>query len=167
MALQQPHTITDVNVFLDTKGFIGIVKELNLPAIEKEVRSQENAGLTRPIDMGFFKELKLDFTIQQINPALPAWLAVGKFVNTPILFKAAVKHGADSKAFLGAAKGIINKYEYPKFAPKSEVEAKCEIMLTFFSAAFDNQEFMLFDTENMIAIIDGVDYLAKIRSQLL
>ena len=167
MALRQPQTITDVNVYLETQGYLGAVKELTLPIIEKETRAQENAGHTRAIDLGFFKELNLDFTLQQLAPEAAAWLAVGKFIDTPILFKGAIREGKDNKSFLGVAKGIITKYEYPKFSPKAEVDTKIEMKLSFFSAAFDGSEFMLFDTENMIAIIDGVDHLADVRAALL
>ena len=167
MSLLQPHTISDVNVFLDGQGFLGVIKELNLPVLEKDIRMQENAGLTRPVDLGLFKELKIEFTMQQLSAAVPAWLATGRELDSPLIFKAGILEGAETKEFLSSAKGLITKYELPSLGPKVELEAKLEIALNFFSVTFNGEQLMLFDTENAVAVINGVDLLAETRSALL
>ena len=48
----------------------------------------------------------------------------------------------------------------------SKVERKIKMSVNIFMMSIDGKEAILLDTENMIAMINGVDYLADLRSHI-
>ena len=144
MKRQIPQVIQEGNVYIDGIGYLGVTKKLKLPTIEFEMIENKGA-LSTNYTTGMLKATEVEFTVSVLDKNMWVNLGLNSFTNRiPWLFKASIFQSGKSKTvpFSAAFTGDIISYEV------------------------DGVPMVLKDSENMICVIGGVDYMAGVRSNL-
>jgi len=165
--MKYPQTLKDINIFVDGLGHLGTSKEIKLPTIKQKKQSVSAGGFEQDIDIGMFEKLEADFTINEYSPiifaAMVAGMATGAGVN--ITCKASIIQGGKSLAAVATLQGTI-EVDDGTWKAGAEVERKVKMNVNRYILEIDGKQGLSFDTRNMIAVIDGVDYLADLRTHI-
>lgn len=163
-----PQIIQEANVFINGKGYLGVSKNVKIPVLEWEMIENKGA-LSANYSSGVLKDTEMEFKINVLD--LNAFLSFGlnSFTNrVPFLFKASIhQSGCAKKVPLAlAVTGDIVSLETTELEAGKEMEVSIKLSAHFMGLTIDGIPLILKDTENMICIIGGVDYMAQVRNNL-
>lgn len=165
--LRLPQTLIDANFFVDGFGHLGVSKTFQLPKIEKIRNTIKAGGFEKDVDTGVFKKLEAESVFAEwsetIMLAMAAGEASGAGVNLTV--KASIYQGGKKIPVFIVIQGGVD-LDPGKLEAGKETEYKVKHFPTYFMMEVGGKQGCLFDTENMIAIIDGVDYLEELRNQI-
>ena len=158
MKRQIPQVIQEGNVYIDGIGYLGVTKKLKLPTIEFEMIESKGA-LSTNYTTGMLKATEVEFTVSVLDKNMWVNLGLNSFTNRiPWLFK--------TVPFSAAFTGDIISYEVSEFESGKELEVTIKLSAHFVDINVDGVPMVLKDSENMICVIGGVDYMAGVRSNL-
>lgn len=165
--MKLPQTLTDINIFVDGIGHLGTSKKVTLPKIEQIRETQTAGGFERSIDTGIFKELSAEFVLAEYSPIVYGALAAGAAtgLGTNITIKGSFFQDGKRTSILATLQGSIDIDDGDMEANKG-VERKISMKPNKYIMEIDGKQGCLLDTTNMIAIFDGVDMLADLRSHI-
>jgi P2 family phage contractile tail tube protein len=161
-----PQTITGVNIFVDGVGHLGTSKSVTLPKITEKTFESATGGLTREILTGTLEKMECSFTLQEYSPVVFAALAAQVATDSMYIFKANINQGGANKALVSIVKGHIKEIDDGDYEAQKEVERKVTISASFYSMEIDGTQGVMIDANNMIYVVDGVDMLSTVRSNL-
>ncbi len=166
--MKLPQTLIDANYFVDGLGHLGVSKSLQLPKLEKIRNTIKAGGFEKDVDTGIFKKLEAESVFAEWSPTIMAAMAAGQVsgAGVNLTIKASINQGNKKIAVFISMQGGVD-LDPGKLEAGKEVEYKVKHFPTYFMMEIDGKQGCLFDTENMIAIIDGVDYLEELRNQIL
>ncbi|MGL4225873.1 MAG: phage major tail tube protein [Shewanella sp.] len=157
-----PHFLTGMTVFVDGQGLLGTVKTVALPKVEQMRETIVSGGFERSITTGVFKAMECELTLSEYSPTVyNSWLS-----QIPIVIKGSVKEKGKSYPIVAVIKGERD-IDDGTLETNKEVERKVKVYCDFYSLTVNNVPQVLLDVDNMIANIQGKDYLADMRSHLL
>ncbi len=156
-----PNYLTGMTVFIDGVGLLGSAKTVKLPTVEQNRETITAGGFEHSVNTGVFKEMEAELVLSEYNETIyNAWMS-----KMPIVVKGSIKAKGESYPVMAVFKGerIIDDgtLEQGKEVTRT-VKVKCD----FYSLTVNNVPQVLLDVENMIAQIQGTDYLADMRSHL-
>jgi len=162
-----PQIVSGLDIFLDGVGFLGTASSVTLPKIEEEKQTIEAGGFARSVNTGVFKLLEAEFEINEYNPAIFTSMIGGKQSGkgVSITLKGSLTQGGKSISFLATMEGDID-VDDGSFKAKEMVQRKVKMHVDKYILEIDGKQNILFDVTNMIAIIDGVDYLEIRRKHI-
>lgn len=162
-----PQIMNDINVFIDGVGHLGTSEEFELPKINQKKITQEFGGFERDILAGTFEKMEASVTLKEYSSAVFAAMALGRVSNigVNITIKGSISQNGSSIPALAIIQGNID-IDDGSWKPNEEVKRKLKIAVNMYAMEIDGKQACLFDATNMIAIIDGVDFLANLRSHI-
>jgi len=158
-----PQFLTGLTVFIDGVGFLGTCKQVALPKVEQMRETITQGGFERSLSTGIFKAMESEITLSEYSPV------VFRSINTrppTFVLKGSLKQGNDEFPIVVTLKGEID-IDDGSLETKKEAERKIKLYADFYQLEIDGTMQVQLDVENMIALIDGVDHLEKLRSHIL
>lgn len=163
-----PQIIQEANVFINGKGYLGISKNVKIPTLEWEMIENKGA-LSANYTTGILKDTEMEFKINVLDFNTFLSFGLNSFTNrVPFLFKASIhQSGKANKVPLSmAVTGDIISLETTELEAGKEMEVTIKMSAHFLNLNIDGVPLIIKDVENMICIVGGVDYMAKVRSNL-
>lgn len=158
-----PQFITGQSVFIDSVGLLGTLKQGALPKVEQLRETIKQGGFERSLSTGVFKAMESELTISEYHESV--YKAMNSKTPTFVI-KGSLKHGAKKIPVVATIKGEID-VDDGSWETTKEAERKIKIYADFYQLEVDGKIQVQMDVENMIALIDGVDHLAELRSHIL
>lgn len=168
MIREVPQVVQEANAYINGKGYLGLVKKLKIPTLEWEMIESKSA-LSTNYNAGVLKPTELEFTINALDKNEFLSFGLNSFVNrVPFLFKASIHQSGKIKKvpFSMAITGDIISMEVADFESGKEIEVTFKVAAHFVDINIDGVPMVLKDSENMICIIGGMDYMAQVRANL-
>lgn len=163
-----PQIIQEANVFINGKGYLGISKNVKIPTLEWEMIENKGA-LSANYTTGILKDTEMEFKINVLDFNTFLSFGLNSFTNrVPFLFKASIhQSGKANKVPLSmAVTGDIISLETTELEAGKEMEVTIKMSAHFLNLNIDGVPLIIKDVENMICIVGGVDYMAKVKSNL-
>ncbi len=162
-----PQTMRDINIFVDGIGHLGTSAEFELPKINQKKFSQEFGGFERDVLTGSFEKMEASVTLNEYSAAVYAAMALGNVtgLGVNITVKGSIYQEGKSKQAIATIQGNID-IDDGSWKPNEQVKRKLTMSVNLYAMEIDGKQACLFDVNNMIAMIDGVDFLATLRSQI-
>lgn len=162
-----PQTMRDINIFVDGIGHLGTSSEFELPKINQKKFTQEFGGFERDVLTGSFEKMEASVTLDEYSASVFAAMALGNAtgLGVNITVKGSIFQEGKSKQALATIQGNID-IDDGSWKANEQVKRKLTIAVNAYAMEIDGKQGCLFDVKNMIAIIDGVDFLATLRSQI-
>lgn len=157
-----PQFLTGQTAFIDGIGLLGTVKQVTLPKVEAMRETITQGGFERSVSTGCFKAMEAEITLSEYHKsALSAWGS-----NIAIVIKGSITQKGKRFPIVAVFKGERD-IDDGNWETSKEVERKIKVYCDFYSLTINNKQQILIDVENMIAQIDGTDYLENMRKHLL
>ena len=166
-----PEKLINFRVYEDGKDLLGVA-DVELPDLEWMTETVTGAGIAGEIDspvLGHFKSLALKLKWRTVTG------------NTTVLAQSKAHHldlrGSVQRYDAGAGeyknypvkvvvKAIPKKVGLGKLEPGKPQDNESEFECVYLKLWIDGEEKIEIDKYNYIAIVDGVDYLADVRTHL-
>lgn len=165
--MNYPQIMKDINIFVDGIGHLGTSEEIKLPVIKFKTEGLSRGGFEKEISLGTFEKLEAEATITEYDPIVYAAIAAGTVtgLGVNITVKGSILQKGKHISAVATLQGEID-VEDGSWKANEKIQRKMKMRVNLYVMEIGGIQGIVFDTENMIAIIDGVDYLASLRSHI-
>lgn len=163
-----PQTLTNMNLFVDGKGYAGLVTEVNLPKLKRKTEDHRGGGMDAPVKMGMGLEaLEAGFSLIGASKDVLVFFGLADDTAFNGSFRGAFK---DQKGAVVAAvatlRGMLEEVDPGNWKPGEKAESKFNCALSYYKLELDNQVIYEIDPANCIRIVNGTDQLAAERTAI-
>lgn len=163
-----PQTLTNMNLFVDGKGYAGLVTEVNLPKLKRKTEDHRGGGMDAPVKMGMGLEaLEAGFSLIGESKDVLVFFGLADDTAFNGSFRGAFK---DQKGAVVAAvatfRGMLEEVDPGNWKPGEKAESKFNCALSYYKLELDNQVIYEIDPANCIRIVNGTDQLAAERTAI-
>lgn len=163
-----PQTLVNMNLFVDGKGYAGLVSEVNLPKLKRKTEEQRLGGMDGPVKMGMGMEM-MDgsFTLSGIAPDVLAFFGLADDTAFNGNFRGAYKNQkGEVVAVIATFRGMIEEVDPGSWKPGEKAETKFSIAPSYYKLESDGKVIYELDPANCIRIINGKDEAAAERQAI-
>jgi P2 family phage contractile tail tube protein len=168
MAVRTPEKISDVNVFIDGVGHLGVTEEVKLPEIKQKLESMNVGGIERDIQTGILEKMETEINLKEYSPIVYTAMAANMKKGTPVVFicKSNIVQGGVKKGVVATIAGDINVNDN---SLKGGETAKriIHVSIRQYTLEIDGKQGVMIDVDNLVGVIDGVDVLEELRKNLM
>ena len=162
-----PQAFTGGNVFIDGIGCLGILKSFEPPKLENDtIEASASIGKYEKV-LPSLKPLSAKITLQDINGALLAPLST--LIPKVVYIKknmTSVGITQQDTQIIATMGGVCKVGELPSYEMLKEVEFSFEMAVYSFVYEVNKVPLIVYDVENSIYTINGIDQFASIRKNI-
>ena len=162
-----PKVLKGFNLFIDGKGYAGLVEEVNLPKLDLKMDEVYNGGMDAPLDleMGMSK-LECDFTLSQYDTDVIKMFGLRNGAQMPLTMRGALDDENGVVPVVVNITGAMKDLDMGGFKSGEKAPLKTSMTLRYYKLTIGTEELIEIDVQNMVRIIDGVDQLAPMRDAI-
>lgn len=162
-----PQAFTGGNVFIDGIGALGVLKTFEPPKLEYDIiEASASIGKYEKV-LPSLKPLSCKITLSDINEMLIAPLST--LIPKIIYIKKNMTSTGISQQdiqIIATMGGVVKIGELPQFEMLKEVEFSFEMAVYSFSYQVNKKPLIMYDIENSIYMVNGIDQFANIRKNI-
>lgn len=163
-----PQVLTNLNMFLDGRGFAARVMEITLPKLKRKTDAYRAGGMDAEVDMPMgLEKLECGFTLAGVSPEALAFFGIADSTLFAGNFRGAF---TDQKGAVMAVvvtwRGLLTEVDSGSWKPGDKSETKYSASLSYYKLEVDNRVIFEIDPVNAIRIINGNDELAAERAAI-
>ena len=168
MAVRIPERISDVNVFVDGVGHLGVVEEVKLPEVKQKLESVNVGGIERDVQTGILEKMEAEIALTEYSPVVYAAMAANmkKGLPVPFLCKSNIVQGGTKKGVIAAIAGDITVSDNSLKGGEG-AKRTVKVSVRQYTLEIDGKQSVMIDVDNLVAIIDGVDVLEELRKNIM
>lgn len=162
-----PKILKNFNLFIDGRGYVGKVEEVNPPKLNIKTEEFRAGGMDSPamIDMGVEK-LEGSFTLLEYDKDVlkQFGLVAGNAVS--VTLRGAMQDDTTVSPIIIKLRGMYTEMDMGKFAAGEKGTLQCAIACRYYSLEIDGEKLIEIDIDNMTRVIGGQDKLVDMRKAL-
>ena len=165
-----PNVLKNFNLFIDGRGYAGVVEELTLPKINLKLEEHRVGGMDSPIQLtqGIDK-LEADFTLAEYDPLVVQQfgLVTAGEAQIPLKFKGGLDNeGGAVTPVEVTLTGSWNDLDFGNWKAGEKAPLKIMVAVRYYKLIIGGQDLIEIDVLNMVRTINGVDQLADMRAAI-
>jgi uncharacterized protein len=163
-----PQTLFNMNMFVDGISFAGDVPELSLPKVTVKTEAYRGGGMDAEIDMDMgLEKLESSFSTNGVRKEAMKFFGLADQTAFNGSFRGSFKE--QKGRFVGVIatiRGMLREVDPGSWKPGDKAEFKYAISPSYYKLEIDGQIIYEIDPVNAVRVINGVDQLQQVRSQL-
>jgi len=163
-----PRNLKNFSLFVNGKGYAGLVTELTLPKLSVKTEEFRAAGMDTsiPIDMGL-DALSCSFTLAEYTADILSLFGLRDGSKVNLTFRGALDDGGPQVSpIVINITGMWKEVDLGSWQPGSMNQLKVSVNAIYYKLAMDSDVLIEIDVINMVRSIKGKDQLANIRKAL-
>ncbi|ATW34498.1 phage major tail tube protein [Candidatus Williamhamiltonella defendens] len=164
-----PTTLKNMNLYIDGKGYAGVIEEITLPKLTLKSEEFRGGGMDAPIkiDMGM-EHLETGFTLKVFDKSTLTHYGLGNGHRVIMTIRGGMYSDEDGAQFPVVIKlqGMITEMDFGTWKAGESGSVKATVSLRYYHLTINGEEVHEIDINNMVRKIDGVDYLAQTRRNI-
>jgi len=162
-----PFKLTNFNLFIDGKGFAGIVEELELPKIEFQTESYRSGGMDAPlaIEMGM-NELEANYTLGSYEPEVFRLMGFRAGLPVVLIARGALKRHEEVIPITVTISGQVTSVDMGSWKAGDNTSMQFAVKCSYYRLDRGVENLIEIDVKNLIRRFGGVDQLEAIRQAL-
>jgi P2 family phage contractile tail tube protein len=163
-----PQTLTNMNLFVDGKGYAGIATEVNPPKITRKSEEHRAGGMDGPVTLGLgMEQLEANFTTTGIQKDVLAFFGLADDTAFNGVFRGAFKEqtGAVVVAII-TLRGMLSEVDPGSWKSGEKNENKFTLKASYYKMELDGQVVYELDPVNCIRVVNGNDEAAAERAAI-
>jgi P2 family phage contractile tail tube protein len=163
-----PQKLTHFTLFVDGRGYAGMVDEIVLPKLTYKVEDYRAGGMDVPIpiEMGMEK-LEAEFTLGEYDRFVIQQLGFQEGGPIAIHVRGALKRHTLAIPVSCHMRGVITEIDFGTWKAGETTAMKFRLYCTYYRYAHAEEVLVEIDADNMVRRINGVDQLAAVKAALL
>ncbi|HEY0288569.1 MAG TPA: phage major tail tube protein [Pseudomonas sp.] len=163
-----PQTLFNTNLFVDGISFAGDVPELSLPKVSVKTDAYRGGGMDAEIDMDMgLEKLEASFSTNGVRKEAMKWfgLADGNAFNAS--FRGSFKgQKGEFTGVIATLRGMLKENDPGSWKAGDKAEFKYSVSVTYYKLEVDGSVMYELDPINSVRVVNGVDQLIQMRTQL-
>ena len=162
-----PKILKNFNLFVDGRGYAGVVNELNLPTLAIKTEDYRAGGMDTSIqlDLGM-DQLTCDFTLNQYDSDVINAFGLSNGAQVPLVFRGGLSDEATVSPVVVTLTGAWNQVDMGGWTAGDRPTLKVTVSVRYYKLEIDGKELIEIDVLNMVRKINGTDQLAKLRTAI-
>ena len=161
--------LTDINAYVDGRGYTGRVAELVNPKLTPKMREYMAGGLGAPVDVptGQLEKLESEVTLTGVDPDVISLFGVTMGDTVPFVFRGSTQSedGSQGKVVV-TQRGLIKELDWGTWKPGEDSTLKLSLTLHYYRYEYNGRTLIEADPANYKLVVNGVDQLAGLRDAL-
>jgi P2 family phage contractile tail tube protein len=160
--------LKNLTLWVDGKGYAGQVQEVNPPKLTLKTEDFQGGGMPAPVKITMSMEaLEADFSLISYSRDLLALFGVVEGSAVPLTIRGALESfdGTTTPVVMNM-RGKITEIDPGTWKPGDVPSLKATLAISYFKQEHGGSVIHEIDVENMVAIINGTDTMAAMRSAL-
>ncbi|WP_434361066.1 phage major tail tube protein [Parasalinivibrio latis] len=162
-------TLREMNLYVNGKGYAGVIDELNLPKLKLKTEEYRGGGMNLPIDVDMgMEKLETDFTLSKFDKDVLTSFGLKAGSSIPLTVRGAVLSEEDGSEMplVVTLRGILTEVDFGTWKSGENTPVKVVMSLRYYKLTLNGEEVHEIDVANMVRKIDGVDQLANTRKHI-
>ena len=161
-----PRKLKNFNVFNDAQSFLGLVPEVTLPKLTRQMESYRAGGMNGPVKLDLGQgELEAELTLGGMVTQVFQQYANSRVDGILLRFAGAYQEDATG---LVSAVEVVMRGRYEEIDPGNAKvgdnnDMKVKLALSYYKITIHGAEIIELDLTNMVERVNGVDVLAEQR----
>lgn len=168
MAIQFPKVMKNLNLFIDGRGYAGRIDEIELPKLAIKTEEHRAGGMDLPIELDLgMEKLEANMTLSDFDSEV--FKLFGLVGNQSIAYtiRGAIQaQGEPSQAVIINLRGGWKELDAGTWKPGDKSSVKATVTANYYKLSIDGTAVVEIDAINLVRTINGVDQMAKIRSDI-
>lgn len=163
-----PQTLVNMNLFVDGKGFAGLVTTITLPKLKKKTDEHRAGGMDGPVKMSMGMEM-MEASFSLTGMSTDALLFFGLADDTAFNgnFRGAFKDQKGAVVpVIATFRGMLEEVDMGDWKPGEKSETKYSIAPSYYKLEVDSQVIYELDPVNNIRVINGKDEATEERTAI-
>ncbi|MGI0120281.1 phage major tail tube protein [Zooshikella sp. RANM57] len=162
-----PQTIRFMNLFVDGKGYAGVVEEVSPPKLTIKTEEFKAGGMDAPLELDQgMEKLECSFTIASYDSELfkAYGLVPGKMQS--VTLRGAIEQDQETIEVTMALSGSWKEFDFGTWKSGEKVQLKVSVSLKKYELRIKGEEKIFIDIVNMVRRLNGVDVFEAARSAI-
>jgi P2 family phage contractile tail tube protein len=163
-----PRVLKNFSLFVDGRGYAGVVEQLTLPVLTTKMEEFRGGGMDAPaeIDMGQEK-LEASFQLFEYDPNVIRLWGLADGAATQVTARGALRRdGEDAVSMVVNLRGVVKELDMGDWQSGEKTALKFMMALRYYKVSIGGQELIEIDKVNMIRRVGGTDQLQTIRNAI-
>jgi len=162
-----PHKLKAFNLFVDGRGYAGLIEELELPKLNIKTEEHRSGGMDTPMEMDMgMEKLEANFTLSEYDPNILRQF--GFSLGGPITISArGALQGLTVIPIVISMRGRIKTLDMGAWKAGDSSTMKFSLACNYYRLNYAGADLIEIDVENMVRIVGGEDQLAAQRAAVL
>ncbi len=156
------------NIFFDGRGYAGLSEEFNAPKLALKTEDWMGGGMFADVELTMgMEKLNADFSLLCVDPDILARFSVVEGAWVPITAREALDSiDGTVKPLIHTMRGKVKEIDPGTSKPGTKATTKITLSLIYYKLTHGVRVVQEIDLLNMIAMRDGIDAQAAIRSAI-
>ncbi len=162
-------TLREMNLYVNGKGYAGVIDELNLPKLKLKTEEYRGGGMNVPIDVDMgMEKLETDFALSKFDKDVLTSFGLKAGSAIPLTVRGSVLSEDDGTEtpIVVMLRGIVTEMDFGSWKSGENTPIKVAMSLRYFKLTLNGEEVHEIDVINMVRKIDGIDQLADTRKHI-
>lgn len=162
-----PKILKNFNLFVDGRGYVGRVEEVNPPKLTIKTEEFRGGGMDAPasIDMGMEK-LEASFTLAEYDKEVLKQFGLISGNAVQVTIRGAMQDDVTTSPIVIKLRGMYTEMDMGKFGAGEKGTLACTLAARYYSLEMDGESLIEVDIDNMTRVIAGEDKMAAVRDAL-
>jgi len=165
MAIELPHVLKNMNLFVDGRGYAGRVDEIQLPKLTLKTEEHRAGGMDIPVEIELgMDKLEAELTLSDFDPEVFKLFGLLDSTRTQITLRGAIQAQGS-----GARPVIVNLSggcKASSWKPGDKSTLKVQLAASYYKLTIADQALVEIDAVNLVRKVGGVDQMAEIRAAI-
>jgi P2 family phage contractile tail tube protein len=163
-----PQTLTNMNLFVDGKGYAGIATEVNPPKLTRKTEEHRGGGMDGPVTLGLgMEQLEANFTTIGIQKDVLSFFGLADDTAFSGSFRGSFKEQTgEVVAAIITLRGMLSEADPGSWKPGEKNEYKYTLKANYYKMELDGAVVHELDPINCIRIVNGNDEAAAERAAI-
>ena len=162
-----PKILKNFNLFVDGRGYVGRVEEVNPPKLTIKTEEFRGGGMDAPatIDMGMEK-LEASFTLAEYDKEVLKQFGLISGNAVQVTLRGAMQDDDSTTSIIIRLRGMYTEMDMGKFGAGEKGTLACTLAARYYALEMGGESLIEVDIDNMTRIIAGEDKMAAVRDAL-
>ncbi|MFJ4132389.1 phage major tail tube protein [Pseudomonas cyclaminis] len=163
-----PQVLYNTNLFVDGINFTGDVPSLGLPKLAVKTDEYRGGGMAGPIEMDVgLEKMEATFTTNGVRREAMKFFGLADQAAFNGVYRGSFKgQKGQTTAVVATLRGMLKEVDPGDWKPGDKAEFKYSIAVNYYKLEIAGRLIYEIDMVAAIRVIDGVDQLASMRSDL-
>jgi P2 family phage contractile tail tube protein len=165
---QLPMKLTHFNLFVDGKGFAGLVTEITLPKLTMKTEEHLSGGMDAPIEIEMgMEKLESSFVMASYDPHVFRMLGIRQGGAIALIARGALKRHDEVTPMTITMRGKIKEIDMGAWKKGGETSMTFSVSVEYYRLDQGIENLIEVDIPNLVRRIGGFDQLSSVRDALL
>lgn len=162
-------TLKNMNLFVNGKGYAGVIDEITLPKLTLKTEEYRAGGMDIPIEVDIgMEKLECNFSLSTFDREILSLFGLKPNAITQLTVRGSVLSEGDGleKSIVISLRGLMKEMDFGNWKMGEKTPIKCTMALRYYRFATDGENIHEIDSDNLVRIVNGVDQLSQTRKHI-